>query len=73
MSKKKTAKKTPKLSEKSVVEHQVLSQCSIEVSRNAKGAHQYSFKVYGNDVSKLLEDCLDLKDKLEKRIPFLGQ
>lgn len=43
---------------------------SVEVSRNAKGQHQYTVTIRGIDADEVLMEALRISEILEERFPF---
>lgn len=43
---------------------------SVEITRNAKGVHQYEVTVRGFDLARVIEQALDVRAQLDELLPY---
>ena len=43
---------------------------SVEITRNAKGVHQYEVTVRGFDVAEVVQKALDVRAQLDELLPY---
>ena len=43
---------------------------SVEISRNAKGAHQYAITIRGYDLAEVTQRALDTQARLDEMLPY---
>ena len=43
---------------------------SVEITRNAKGVHQYEVTVRGYDIAAVVQQALDVKARLDELLPY---
>ena len=43
---------------------------SVEITRNAKGVHQYEVTVRGYDLAEVLQRALDSQARLDEMLPY---
>ena len=45
---------------------------SVEITRNAKGVHQYEVTVRGFDLATVVQQALDVRARLDELLPYPG-
>ena len=43
---------------------------SVEITRNAKGVHQYEVTVRGFDLAQVVKQALDVRARLDELLPY---
>lgn len=43
---------------------------SVEITRNAKGVHQYEITIRGFDVAEVVQKALDVRAQLDELLPY---
>ena len=43
---------------------------SVEITRNAKGVHQYEVTIRGFDVAEVVQKALDVQARLDELLPY---
>ena len=43
---------------------------SVEITRNAKGVHQYEVTVRGFDLAQVVQQALDVRERLDELLPY---
>ena len=43
---------------------------SVEITRNAKGVHQYEVTVRGYDLNEVIQRALDVRARLDEVLPY---
>ena len=43
---------------------------SVEITRNAKGVHQYEITVRGYELADVIQKALDVQAQLDERLPY---
>jgi hypothetical protein len=43
---------------------------SVEITRNAKGVHQYEVTVRGYDLAEVIQRALDVRARLDEVLPY---
>lgn len=43
---------------------------SVEITRNAKGVHQYEVTIRGFDVAEVVQKALDVRAQLDELLPY---